>query len=122
MTAPDAQATGHDQDFEAENPGIRINIIEGPDATNFTQDLYTSAFILGESLMTWSTWTSSGHPFAAAGWLLDLTTDFKQELAFSPKDVGEDVTKAGCTEFPFALMWNALLPAKKLELRAARNV
>jgi len=31
------------QDFEAENLGIRINIIEGPNATNLLEDLYTSA-------------------------------------------------------------------------------
>ncbi len=51
MTAPDAQPwkQGLIKDFEAENPGIRINLVEGPNATNLLEDLYTSSFILGES-------------------------------------------------------------------------
>jgi len=92
MTAPDAQPwkQGIIKDFEAQNPGIRINIIEGPNATNLLEDLYTSAFILGESpydLINMDViWTPK---FAAAGWLLDLTDKIsKEELAaFSPKDV-----------------------------------
>lgn len=92
MTAPDAQPwkQGLVKDFEAKNPGIRINIIEGPNATNLLEDLYTSAFILGESpydLVNMDViWTPK---FAAAGWLLDLGDRItKEELAaFSPKDV-----------------------------------
>lgn len=92
MTAPDAEPwrQGLVKDFEAKNPGIRINIIEGPNATNLIEDLYTSAFILGESpydLINMDViWTSK---FAAAGWLLDLTDRITpQELAaFSPQDV-----------------------------------
>jgi multiple sugar transport system substrate-binding protein len=92
MTAPDAQPwkLGIVKDFEEKNPGIRINIIEGPNSTNLLEDLYTSAFILGDSpyhLVNMDViWTSK---FAAAGWLLDLSDRLtKQELAaFSPKDV-----------------------------------
>ncbi|MFB2881397.1 ABC transporter substrate-binding protein [Floridanema aerugineum] len=92
MTAPDADPwrQGLVKDFESKNPGIRINIIEGPNATNLIEDLYTSAFILGDSpydLVNMDViWTSK---FAAAGWLLDLTNRMTpQELAaFSPKDV-----------------------------------
>lgn len=92
MTAPDADPwrQGLVKDFESKNPGIRINIIEGPNATNLIEDLYTSAFILGDSpydLVNMDViWTSK---FAAAGWLLDLTNRMtSQELAaFSPKDV-----------------------------------
>jgi multiple sugar transport system substrate-binding protein len=92
MTAPDAQPwkQGIVRDFEAENPGIRINIIEGPNATNLLEDLYTSAFILGESpydLINMDViWTPK---FAAAGWLLDLTDRISPEelAAFSAKDV-----------------------------------
>jgi multiple sugar transport system substrate-binding protein len=92
MTAPDADPwrQGMIADFERKNPGIRINIIEGPNATNLIEDLYTSAFILGDSpydLVNMDViWTSK---FAAAGWLLDLTDRITpQELtAFSPKDV-----------------------------------
>ncbi|MFB2936429.1 ABC transporter substrate-binding protein [Aerosakkonemataceae cyanobacterium BLCC-F154] len=92
MTAPDAQPwrEGMIAEFERKNPGIRINIIEGPNATNLIEDLYTSAFILGESpydLINMDViWTSK---FAAAGWLLDLTDKVtpQQLEAFSPKDV-----------------------------------
>ncbi len=92
MTAPDAQPwqQGLVKDFEAENPGIRINIIEGPNATNLLEDLYTSAFILGQSpydLINMDViWTPK---FAAAGWLLDLTDRITPEelAAFSKKDV-----------------------------------
>ncbi|GAB1543693.1 ABC transporter substrate-binding protein [Scytonema sp. NUACC21] len=92
LTSPDAQPwkQGIIKDFEAKNPGIRINLIEGPNATNLLEDLYTSAFILGESpydLVNMDViWTPK---FAAAGWLLDLSDRLtKEELAaFSPTDV-----------------------------------
>ncbi|MBF2015114.1 MAG: ABC transporter substrate-binding protein [Rivularia sp. T60_A2020_040] len=92
MTAPDAQPwrQGIIKDFEAKNPGIRINIVEGPNATNLLEDLYTSAFILGDSpydLVNMDViWTPK---FAAAGWLLDLTDKITQQelAAFSRPDV-----------------------------------
>ncbi|MDF5730613.1 MAG: ABC transporter substrate-binding protein [Rhizonema sp. PD38] len=92
MAAPDAQPwkEGLIKDFESKNPGIRINLIEGPNATNLLEDLYTSAFILGDSpydLVNMDViWTPK---FAAAGWLLDLDNRIsKEELAaFSPQDV-----------------------------------
>lgn len=76
--------------FEAQNPGIKLQIIEGPNATNLIEDLYTSAFLLGNSpydLINMDViWTPK---FAAAGWLVDLTDEFsEQELAaFSRPDV-----------------------------------
>lgn len=92
MTAPDAQPwqQGIVREFEAKNPDIRINIIEGPNATNLLEDLYTSAFILGDSpydLVNMDVvWTPK---FAAAGWLVDLTDRMPPEEleAFSPADV-----------------------------------
>jgi len=92
MPAPDVQPMREAmvKGFEAENPGIRINIVEGPNAANAVEDLYTSAFLLGGSpydLINLDViWTSK---FAAAGWLLDLTDRVtKEELAaFSPQDV-----------------------------------
>ncbi len=92
MTAPDAEPwkQGIIKDFEATNPGIQINIVEGPNATNLLEDLYTSAFILGDSpydLVNMDViWTPK---FAAAGWLLDLTDKISQQelTAFSAKDV-----------------------------------
>ncbi|MBD1897465.1 ABC transporter substrate-binding protein [Coleofasciculus sp. FACHB-129] len=91
LPAPDAPPLQRMiKDFEAENPGIRINIVEGPNATNLVEDLYTSAFILGESpydlVVMDIIWTPK---FAAAGWLLDLSNRISQDelAAFSPNDV-----------------------------------
>lgn len=61
-------------EFERQNPGIKVNIIEGPNAANLNEDLYTSAFLLGDSpydlINLDVTWTPK---FAAAGWLKDLS-------------------------------------------------
>ncbi|MBW4632075.1 MAG: ABC transporter substrate-binding protein [Iphinoe sp. HA4291-MV1] len=78
------------KDFEAKNPGIRINLIEGPGTANLQEDLLTSAYILGDSpydmVMMDVIWTPK---FAAAGWLLDLSDRLtKEELAdFFPAHV-----------------------------------
>lgn len=62
------------EQWEAQQSQIRINIIEGPTATNLVEDLYTSAFLLGESpydlIFMDIVWVPK---FAAAGWLLDLS-------------------------------------------------
>lgn len=78
------------KDFEKENPDIRIEIVEAPNATDLTENLYTSAFLLGDSpydLVYMDTiWTAK---FAAAKWLLDLSfrvTD-KDLKVFLDKDV-----------------------------------
>ncbi|MBD2499527.1 ABC transporter substrate-binding protein [Anabaena azotica] len=92
ITAPDAQPwrQGLIRDFETANPGIRLNLVEGPNATNLLEDLYTSSFILGESpydLINMDViWTPK---FAAAGWLLPLDDRISQQelAAFSAKDV-----------------------------------
>jgi multiple sugar transport system substrate-binding protein len=59
--------------FEAENPDIDLDIVEGPNATNLVEDLYTSAFLLGDSIYDIVymdiVWTPK---FAAAGWLEPL--------------------------------------------------
>ena len=92
MLAPDVQPfrQGMVKDFEAKNPGIRINIVEGPNAANLVEDLYSSAFLLSDSpydlVLMDVIWVSK---FAAAGWLLDLTNRVTQEelAAFTPQDV-----------------------------------
>ncbi|MDJ0675758.1 MAG: ABC transporter substrate-binding protein [Calothrix sp. MO_167.B42] len=92
MIAPEARTWKESlvKDFEAKNPGIRINVVEGPNATDLLEDLYTSAFILGDSpydLINMDViWTPK---FAAAGWLRDLSDRMtKDELGvFSPKDI-----------------------------------
>ncbi len=78
------------KDFEKENPGIRIQIIEAPNSTDLAENLYTSAFILGDSpydlVYMDVIWTSK---FAAAGWLLDLSDRTTEEdlKVFLEKDV-----------------------------------
>ena len=78
------------QDFEKDNPGIHLEIIEAPNATDLTENLYTSAFILGDSpydlIYMDVIWTSK---FAAAGWLLDLSDRISSEelKAFNDTDV-----------------------------------
>ncbi|NCJ06981.1 extracellular solute-binding protein [Synechococcales cyanobacterium C] len=63
------------RDFEAENPDIRIELIEGPDNTNLREDLYTTAFLLGDSAYDLVYMDIAWVPkFAAAGWLLDISS------------------------------------------------
>ncbi|WNZ27179.1 ABC transporter substrate-binding protein [Leptolyngbya sp. NK1-12] len=76
--------------FEAKNPDIKVDVIEGPNASNLIEDLYTSSFLLGGSpydlVMMDIVWLPK---FAAAGWLLDLSDRVTQaDLAdFLPADV-----------------------------------
>lgn len=78
------------KNFEAKNPDIRIQIIEGPNASDLYENLYTSAFILGDSpydLINMDVvWASK---FAAAGWIQDLSNRITEEelTAFLDKDV-----------------------------------
>ncbi len=89
MSAPDVPPWTKNlvQQFEAQNPGIRLQIIEGPNNVSLLEDMYTTAMLLGDSpydLVNMDiVWTPK---FAAAGWLMDLTDEFSpQELAaFSP--------------------------------------
>lgn len=63
------------QDFNQKNPGINLEIVKGPANTNLIEDLYTSAFLLGDSpydlVYMDIVWVQK---FAAAGWLEDLST------------------------------------------------
>ncbi|MFP4102458.1 ABC transporter substrate-binding protein [Coleofasciculus sp.] len=62
------------EDFEEENPDINLEIREGPRATDAVEDLYSSAFLLGDSpfdlVYLDIVWVSK---FAAAGWLMPLS-------------------------------------------------
>ncbi len=62
------------QEFEEQNPGIRVNGISGPAATNTREDLYATSFLSGESIYDLVFADVVWIPkFAAAGWLEDLT-------------------------------------------------
>lgn len=73
------------EEFEQQNPDIDLEIITGPNDTNLVEDLYTSAFLLGDSpydlVYMDIVWVPK---FAAAGWLRPL---------------GEYVSEAELTEF-----------------------
>ena len=92
MTTPDAQPwkQGLIADFEKTHAHIRLKLVEGPNAVNLVEDLYTSSFLLGDSpydlLNMDVVWTSK---FAAAGWLRDLSDRLTtaEIAAFSPKDI-----------------------------------
>lgn len=60
-------------DFERQNPDITLEIVAGPNDTNLVEDLYTSAFLLGDSpydlIYADIAWIPK---FAAAGWLRPL--------------------------------------------------
>lgn len=60
--------------FEQENPNIDLEIVEGPNETNLVEDLYTSAFLLGDSpydlVYLDIVWVPK---FAAAGWLMPVS-------------------------------------------------
>ncbi|WP_088892066.1 ABC transporter substrate-binding protein [Leptolyngbya ohadii] len=76
--------------FEAKNPDIKVDIIEGPNASNLIEDLYTSSFLLGGSPYDLVYMDIVWLPkFAAAGWLMDLTDRITQaDLAdFIPETV-----------------------------------
>ncbi len=68
------------QEFEQKNPDIRINLIEGPFDSNLVENLYTSAFLLGDSPYDIINMDIVWVPkFAAAGWMLDLTNKIPPE-------------------------------------------
>ena len=68
------------KEFEQKNPKIRINLIEGPFDTNLIENLYTSAFLLGDSPYDIINMDIVWVPkFAAAGWVRDLTDKIPPE-------------------------------------------
>jgi multiple sugar transport system substrate-binding protein len=67
--------------FEAENPGVRVELVEGPQSTDLRENLYTAALLAEEPSFDLVyldvTWTSK---FAAAGWLLPLEAPFDSSV------------------------------------------
>ncbi|MEB3882981.1 ABC transporter substrate-binding protein [Lyngbya sp. CCY1209] len=62
------------EDFNNEHPNLRLEVVKGPNNTNLVEDLYTSAFLLGDSpydlVYMDIVWVQK---FAAAGWLSSLS-------------------------------------------------
>lgn len=93
-----------EEEFEEQNPDIDLDIIEGPNDTNLVEDLYTSAFLLGDSpydlVYMDIVWVPK---FAAAGWLEDLSDRISsQELdPFLTGDVNGGMYEGGLYRMPF---------------------
>lgn len=69
------------REFEAQNPGVHINYVEGPSETNAREDLYVTSLLGGgaavyDLIYADVVWVPK---FAAAGWLEDLTDRWPAE-------------------------------------------
>ena len=90
--------------FEKANPDIDLEIIKAPNATNLVEDLYTSAFILGDTPYDLAYLDMVWLPkFAAAGWLRDLYEFITSEEleGFLPGDVAGGIFQGGLYRMPF---------------------
>lgn len=63
------------RDFEASHPGVGVDVVEGPNATDLRENLYTSSLVAGDESLDLVymdvTWTPK-----FARWLLPLETEF----------------------------------------------
>lgn len=98
------QMQGLAEQFMAENPDIRIEMVRGPNAADAVENLYTTSFLLGDSpydiLFSDVVWIPK---FAAAGWLRDLSDRVSEaDLAdFLEADVAAGVYQDGFYRMPF---------------------
>jgi trehalose/maltose transport system substrate-binding protein len=76
LMEPDGTGIWHGliDDFQKLHPEVRVQLVEGPPATNTREDMYATSFLSGASsydiVYSDVIWTPK---FAAAGWLLDLS-------------------------------------------------
>jgi multiple sugar transport system substrate-binding protein len=76
LMEPDGKGVWHEliADFQKVHPDIRVQLVEGPPATDTREDMYSVSFLSGEAaydiVYCDVIWTPK---FASAGWLLDLT-------------------------------------------------
>ena len=93
-----------EQEFEAQNPDIDLDMIRGPNATDAVENLYTTSFLLGDSpydiVYADVVWIPK---FAAAGWLMDLSDRVSEEdlSAFLDADVRAGRYRGGFYRMPF---------------------
>ena len=84
LMEPDGTGIWHDliNEFQSQHPETRIQLIEGPPATNTREDMYSTSFLSGAAgydiVYSDVIWVPK---FAAAGWLLDLTDRLTPEDA-----------------------------------------
>src|SRR5687767_14328169 len=90
-------------DFHARHPGVRVQLIEGPPATNTREDMYATSFLSGAAgydiVYCDVIWVPK---FAAAGWLLDLTERLSPSDAedFLPADLHAGMYQGRLYRFP----------------------
>lgn len=98
------QMRGLAEQFMAENPDIRIEMVRGPNAADAVENLYTTSFLLGDSpydiLFSDVVWIPK---FAAAGWLMDLSDRVNDaDLEdFLEADVAAGLYQDGLYRMPF---------------------
>ncbi|RZM82311.1 ABC transporter substrate-binding protein [Leptolyngbya iicbica] len=91
-------------EFEAEHPDIKIDLVEGPNAADNVENLYTTSFLLGDSpydlVYSDVVWIPK---FAAAGWLQDLSDRVSDDdlSAFLDADVAAGRYQGGLYRMPF---------------------
>jgi multiple sugar transport system substrate-binding protein len=78
------------ESFETEHPGVRVDLVEGPNATDLRENLYTAALLAGDDAFDLVSMDVTWMPkFAAAGWLAPLDEAFTaaQTDALLPEDL-----------------------------------
>lgn len=91
-------------EFEQQNPDIKIDIVQGPNAADSVENLYTTSFLLGDSpydlIYSDVVWIPK---FAAAGWLQDLSERVSEaDLSdFLEADVKSGQYQGGLYRMPF---------------------
>ena len=82
LMEPDGTGVWRDlaSEFNRQNAGVRIQVVEGPPATNAREDLYSTSFLSGKDsfdiVFCDVIWVAK---FAAAGWLRDLSPRISDE-------------------------------------------
>ena len=91
-------------DFEASHPDIKLKLVQGPNATNLRENLYTTSFLLGDVpydlIYMDIVWVPK---FAAAGWLMDMSDRIspEDEADFLTGDLEGGRYKGGLYRMPF---------------------
>jgi multiple sugar transport system substrate-binding protein len=71
--------------FEREQPGVRVELIEGPQSTDLRENLHTASLLARDPTFDLVymdvTWTAK---FAAAGWLVPLPVSDEERARFLP--------------------------------------
>ena len=96
-------------EFEAENPGIRLQLVEGTYNTDQVKAIYTADLSSGNPQhdliymdVIWLPW------FASEGWLQDLSDLLPDEALaeFLPSELAAGRYKDTLYRIPFALIWD----------------